>query len=401
MNTNKNLVLKSAITIFITVFLSSMTFAQTHFSGFSGAAVNIKGVQESSRPHFTIDGVFAGQFDILGRLQLRAGATIHTTDLLSGEFFQNVPASFNLDEFSATLRFPCTQVTRYISLFVGEMESIGSDIFLQRHFGIQPISSRISETWLGVRDSAIYPFSGFGLAYTLKLKTPQAFGAYVYMNEKEKQKRINADLRFGGVFPVASLDFSFGFGFPILSNDTSGTSTMSLNQRIQLHVGTTALIGNKHTATVYVQAGITRVILNAQEEEKPFSLSDIYFLIEPRFKANFMNFHFALFNFPESAVTDLFFVSNTLGCNLAIFAENIHAGIFNFTVGSHLTVSAHNASLDKFNEITPQNLSFQLSPFVETPLFRGTLMGRLTMDFMKIKEIHKTFKFTLGYTTTL
>lgn len=401
MNINKSLVFKIAYIAIIAIFFSIGAFAQTHFSGFAGTAGNIKSSQDSDKPHITIDGVFAGQLDLFGTLQLRAGATIHTSDLITGNVFQDVPAFFSLDELSATLRFPCNHATRYISLFAGEMESIGSDIFLQRHFGIQPISSRISETWLGVRDSVIYPFSGLGLAYTLRLKTPHAFGAHVYMNEIEKQKRINTDLRYSGIFPALSIDFSFGFGFPISSSEASGESSMTLNQRIQFHAGTSLLIGSKHTATLYLQAGITKVILNTQEGEKPLNLSDIYFLMEPRFRANFMNFHFALFNFPEDTIADLFFISNTLGCNLAIFAENIHAGIFNFTVGGHLTVSAHDASLANFNKITPHNLSFQLSPFVEASLFRGTILSRLTMDFMKITEIHKTIKFTLGYATTL
>lgn len=395
---NTQLIFKSVAIIFIALFFPSAMYAQTHFSGFAGAAGNLGSSQEPNAPQVTIDGVFFGQLDLFGKVYLRTGVTIHTEDLFSGEMFQNVPALFTLDEFSVTLRFPHTHVTHYISPFMGEFESVGSDIFLQRHFGIQPISSRISETWLGIRNSAIYPFSGMGLAYTAKLRTPQAFGAWVYVNEKIGQKYVNADFRFGGVFSIVSLDFSFGAGFPLLlGGGNSGTS----NQQIQLHTGTTILIGNRHNATLFLQAGITKIGLSPPKDEGPINLSDIYFLIEPRFKTDFINIHFTLFNLPKETVSDLFFISNTIGANLAIFVENIHAGFFRFTIGSHLTVSAYDSTLDKFNEITPQKLSFQLSPFIETPLFRGTLMSRFTIDFMKIAEAHKNIKFSLGYKVSL
>ena len=103
---------------------------------------------------------------------------------------------------------------------------------------------------------------------------------------------------------------------------------------------------------------------------------------------------------PHQLTEDRFFITNPLGCNLAIFAENIYASIFNLTFGAHLTISAQ-GTLENFNDISTQDLSFRLTPFAETPIGNGTLMTRFTMDFMKFTEIHKSMKFTLGYRARL
>lgn len=382
------------------LFTFPLAFGQTHFSGFTGVAGNIGTSTESGGVQFTADAFFSGQVDLFGVVLLRAGATVHTNNLLSIDVFNAVPARFTLDEFSITARFPCCHVTRYLSLFAGKYESIGSDLFLRRHFGILPIDSRLTETWVGITDATIYPFSNLGASYVLKLKTPQAFGLYFYVGDREGQPRGNVDLRFAGVFPILTVDFSAGVGFPITMQAADGGTALSLNRRIEFHTGFSTVIGNTHTASLFLQFGITKVLLNPEANEQALKLSDLYFLVEPRFRADFMHFHFSLFNMPQSAVQNLFFVTNTLGANLAIFAENIYAGAFNFTVGAHLTVSAQ-ADLKNVSSITSKDISFRVSPFIETPLFSGVLMSRFTIDFMKFAEMHKTIRFTLGYRTEI
>lgn len=398
---NRNFVTKHGIILVLAmVFSSSILFGQNHFSGFAGIAGNM-GADDDGKFQLTTDAFFAGQFDLLGRFQLRTGASIRTENLFTNEFLQNVPSFFSVDELSLTVRLPSQEVSHYLALFAGEYESIGSDLFLQRQFGILPVASRVSETWLGLNGTTIYPFEGFGGSYVLRLKTPQALGAYFYVNEKEDLRHMNFDTRFAGVFPLVTLDLSVGIGFPVETKDSSGENVVLLIRKMELHTGVTSVIGNEHTASLFFQFGLNKVIFNPDEAEKVLKLSDLYFLIEPRFKVDFMNFHFTMFNMPQRLMDDLFFISNPLGCNLAIFAENLHAGIFNFTVGAHLTLSAYGMTLDNFNNITSQNISLKLAPFAETPFGTGTLMTRFTIDFMRFSEIHKSMKFTLGYKSRL
>ena len=392
---------KPATILTITLFFSStVLFGQNHFSGFAGVAGNV-GAGDDDKFHLTTDAFFAGQFDLLGIVLLRAGATVRTSNLFSSEVFNRVPASFTLDELSITARFPCCHATRYVSLFAGEYESIGSDTFLRRHFGILPTGARFLEKRTGFVDTPIHTYSNLGASYILKLKTPQAFGLYFYANERDTQTRGSVDLRFAGVFPIVTLDFSAGIGFPIKTKEPEDKTSNPVTKSIEFHGGFSTLIGDHHTASLFLQLGVTKAILNPAETEKALQLSDTYFLLEPRFKVKSMNFHFALFNLPKETVQDLFFISNSVGCNLAIFADNIYSGVHNITFGAHITVSAKDISLDNFNSLTDKNLSFRVSPFVETPLHNGTLMSRLTMDFMEITRLHKTMKFTVGYKTKL
>lgn len=402
MNGSKNLGVKNvSACIFVLLFSLSATFGQVHFSGFAGVAGNIGGKADGDGAEFLVDSFFSGQIDLFGKVQIRAGATVNTGNLFSKEIFTGTPAQFKLDEFSVTARIHCCHLTRYLTLFAGEYESIGSDLFLQRHFGILPVNSRITESWMGITGTSIYPFSNLGASFVWRLVTPQAFGAYIYYRDTEK--RLNADVRFAGVFPVLTVDFALGMGFPLTQDTADDTNSLNLNRNMELHSGLTMVIGNAHTASLFMQVGITKVILNPDENEKALKLSDFYFLIEPRFKANFMNFHFTLFNLPERIVDDLFFISNNLGCNLGIFAENVYVGMFNLTMGAHLTVSVKDATLEKLDsvDINKDNISFQVAPFAETSLSNGTLMARLTMDFMQIQELHKTIEFTLGYKVRL
>lgn len=401
MRKKRTLVSKQAVVLALVLFFSSsLIFGKNHFSGFAGVAGNM-GADDDGTFQLTGDAFFAGQFDLLGMVLLRAGATVHTSNLVSSEVFNEVPASFTLDELSVTARFPCCHATRYVSLFAGEYESIGSDAFLRRHFGILPTVPRFLENWTGFADTAIYPFSSLGASYVLKLKTAQAFGLYFHANERDTQTRGNIDLRFAGVFSVVTLDFSAGIGFPMITKEPEGETASPVTKSIEFHGGLSTLIGNHHTASLFLQLGVTKAILNPAETEKALQLSDIYFLLEPRFRAKSMNFHFALFNLPRETVQDLFFISNSLGCNLAIFADNVYAGTLNMTFGAHTTVSAKDISLDNFNDLTDKNISFRVSPFIEIPFFDGTLMSRLTMDFMEITRLHKTMQFTVGYKTKL
>lgn len=415
MNTDKFFLPRNIVASIVISMLSlSIAFGQIHFSGFAGLVGNI-GTNEAKdaedKVQLTANTFFAGQLDLFNTVMLRTGATVHTGNFLSDIFFNTVEAQFTLDEFSVTARFPCCHVTRYISVFAGEYDSIGSDIFLRRHFGILPFASRLSENLAGTINTNIYPFSNLGASYILKLKTPQAFGLYFYAGERQVQQldmtedgkllRGNADLRFAGVFPIITLDFSAGIGFPIEIEKDAGKASMGLNQRLEFHTGLSTVIGNTHTASLFLQFGITKVILNPLDNQKALSLSDLYFWIEPRFRAEFMNFHFTMFNVPEDAIQDMFYLSGSLGASLAIFANNIYAGSFALTTGAHLTIATQNIAIDNMNNISSDNLSFRISPFIEIPLFEGMIISRFSIDFMEFAKMHTSIKFTLGYTTKL
>ena len=66
---------------------------------------------------------------------------------------------------------------------MGEYDPVGSDIFLQRQFGIPSFSSRLTESICGVSRAKIYEMSGIGGTYIIKLPQNLTFGANLYYNK--------------------------------------------------------------------------------------------------------------------------------------------------------------------------------------------------------------------------
>ena len=109
----------------------------------------------------------------------------------------------------------------------------------------------------------------------------------------------------------------------------------------------------------------------------------------------------ASINIPKETIQDMFYLSSSLGANLAVFANNIYAGPFTLTTGAHLTISTQNVGLSEINDVSSDNMSFRVSPFIEIPFFEGMFMSRLSIDFMKFEKMHTSIKFSLGYKTKL
>ena len=389
------------IFLFFLVACFTTAHAETYFSGYSGAVASINPVKNQKVPALTAQAFFAGQFDISGVFLLRTEISVETDNILDHGIFQDTPAYFSIDELSATTKFKTDSASHMAAVFLGEYESIGSDLFMQRQFGIRPIGSKMTETWLGLNGTTIYPFSGLGLSYMIRFLSPQAFAAYFYVNDKEDAHNLNLDFRYAGVADRAILDIALGMGFPIETKDAAGEDVVLLIRTMDLHAGFSLLLGNRHTNSLFLQCGVKRLRLNPNEEEKVLRLSDLYFLVEPRFATKRLNFHFALFNIPEDMANELFYVSNPLGCNLAIFSNNIQLGMFNLTFGTHITVSSPDTTLATINNLSIDNMSLQVAPFATTEVFGGTLNMAMKLDVLNIKKWYDSFKFTLGYKVQL
>ena len=98
-------------------------------------------------------------------------------------------SKFKIDEISVVFRSKGLNSTNYFSIFMGTYEPIGSDIFLRRQFGIQPIMSKITESWLGIAGSVIYPLFGMGIADVVHFSTQPLDSAV----PDENQDSVHAD----------------------------------------------------------------------------------------------------------------------------------------------------------------------------------------------------------------
>ena len=167
----------NALVLFFLVHIPAEIF----FNGYIGAKVDIakvetdesasKSEQEAQEREdgLGIQTFFTGQLNLSKSLMLRGEFSIQSDDIFDTGLFNYTEAIFCINELSATYVKPFLGNTQYISGFFGTFEPIGSDVFLQRQFGMKPITSLLTESWLGLRGSYIYPFYGAGASYILHL----------------------------------------------------------------------------------------------------------------------------------------------------------------------------------------------------------------------------------------
>lgn len=395
-------ILYTIFALFTMLFSAAAGFAAPFFTGYAGALASLKPVKDSSKPNLTAQAFFAGQIDLSGVFLLRTELSVQTDNISANGIFHDTPASFRIDEISATARFTSSGMSHFVGLFVGEYESIGSDLFLQRQFGITPIGSRIAETWRGLSGTSIYPFSDIGLSYVMRMHSPKAAGIYVYTNDKEDLMNINMDVRFGAVYRYATFDVAAGMSFPIENKTDAGEKVFLLIRTMDLHTGFSLLLGNTRTTSLFLQGGVKKIRVKPAADEQVLKLEDLYFIIEPRFAAENFHLNFTLFNFPPESVTDeLFYVLNPIGCNLAVYVDNLQLGTALLTSGVHATFSAGNTTLSNISHVSPDELSLQLAPFVSARIFGGTCNIAVKLDVFKLASWYDSFKFTAGYKVLL
>jgi hypothetical protein len=204
------------ITLLGVLFFSAFTLsAEITFSGYAGAKMDFYSVDtEKFDPGLKIQSFFSGQFVFSQNIILNTEFSLATDDIIDNSIFKEAPASFKVDEISLVIRKQFSTATNYLSAFMGTYEPIGSDIFLRRQFGIQPIASKITESWLGLSGSIIYPMFGAGGADVIHFNSvPLATGIYAYVNhELEDSYVFNGDLRFAGNFRYFTFDLAAGIG---------------------------------------------------------------------------------------------------------------------------------------------------------------------------------------------
>lgn len=418
--------------LLVSVFLAGSLFnvhAVPFFSGMAGAGLSFQPVPNAFLPQLYTDAFFAGQFDISQNLILRADVSVYTDNILGDNILKNTPAYFSLDEVSITYSGFLGTLSHYLSGFVGETDPIGSDLFLRRHFGIPSFGSKITETQRGITGTKIYPMSGIGGSYVLRLPFNMASGVYLYYNKTSLLQNIpavdgttevpaeaedtsltrmvdneslNIDLRFAGAWSAVNLDFAAGFTLPFEKTDSNEDKVILLIRRADLHTGISMLIGSSYTSSLLFQAGLTKLIFNPNElnNEQILAFKDVYILIEPRFVAKNAGFAFSLYNIPPEVSERLFYISNPLGVNVSIYSSNIQILGKPSQFGAHITLSVPESTI----QITPDMLNLQVAPFGTMNVGGGKLDAAVMCNVLGIVNF-TTFiqntRFSIGYKVQL
>lgn len=409
----------------LTVSLGAFALDMPFFSGYAGVLMDYQNEAEDDgfNPYWTAESFFTGQLDFNGNFLIRGEFCIQATDLFEHNIFEETSeknAFFRMEEFSLTYKLNTLHATHYFSLFLGNYEPTGSDVFIQRQFGILPVSSQITKSWHGLSGASIYPFYGGGFNYTYHPERNLVFSARAYENKQETSDSedyinvLNTDLRLAMLYRYFLMDFSLGLGFPLGETDDTGEDVVLIVRELQLHSGLTMILGNRQRSSFFMQLGFENFNITAKDDEPYINFKDIYFLLEPRFRFRACDFNFSLFNIPAGSADDMIFLKgmvyennadceNLLGANFTLESDHLYIGNTNFTFGFHTTFAWTNPDIENFKEdkstIKDWNKELYLTTFTEMPIFGGKLSAAITANCLGMDNWKGAFLGTLGFKT--
>jgi len=402
---------KHIIVISVFLFFFSALSAAPSFSGYAGLKLNFSANPDKKEfdPDLKIQAFLTSQINFSQNIWSHLEFSLNTGDLMGQSLFHETDSKFRIDEISLIFRGNLTDFSNYLSLFMGTYDPIGSDIFLQRYFNISSINSKLTDSYLGLSGSILYPHFGIGIADIVKLNNaPLAFGPYIYVNhEDSKYYVLNTDLRFASVMRYFTIDIAFGLGIP-LADKYRGENVIIAVEKVYWHAGTTILLGNNFTNSLFIQAGIYNASFNALNENTIFSPDDIYLLVEPRFVIKNTHLNISIYNLPKDTVNKLLLVEDTLGINANIYTTQSLKNIENLTIGSHVSLSLidknfYNLDIKNLNKLTEQDYNLNISPYITASLLSGELHILGTVKVMELfrGKADKAISIDIGYRTKI
>ena len=399
---------KHFISIFAAFFLTAGLFAATSFSGYAGGKLNYSAnpdYTDEYNPDLKLQAFFAGQFNFSQNMWSHLEFTINTQDLLGESIFHDTDAKFQIDELSIITRGNMYSSANYFSAFMGTYDPIGSDVFLQRYFNIKPIGSKITESYLGLAGSILYPHFGIGISDIIKLyNRPIAFGGYIYINHEDDDFYVfNSDLRFATVLRYLTLDFAGGIGVP-LADKYRGEDVIIAVEKVYWHAGTTFLLGNNFTNSLFIQAGIYNASFTKKQDSSIISPKEIYLLAEPRLFIGNGHLNISIFSLPQATVDKLLFVDDTLGLDANFYGETSTMGSNQLTFGSHFCVSFTGKYFNDIKDIKniySEGYHVNITPYITTTFLSGELHFQSTLRLNEFIDGHSERGITLdlGYRT--
>lgn len=397
------------------------------FSGYTGVLgayhSKLTAGEEKIDPELLTQSFFTGQFDITGRTFFRADMALATSDILQHSVFESTDAKFKLNELSLThLMHGTNGAIHALAAFMGTYDPIGSDVFLQRYLGANPISSRLTDSWAGMNGSPIYSYGSIGASYIYRSAYPFAAGAYVYYDKESASddedgdgKAINFDIRFACNFRYFTWDIEGGFNFEH-EDEVGGEKVIFAVTTANIHAGTSILLGNKSGTALFLQGGFKKISIDPDKDDDEDSkfldlkAEDMYILGELRLGGKGRHFVFTAFNLPQSRVEEMAYIHDSLGANIAIYSENFHCKNNDFVLGINTMLSFDGKFANDIKDLTKsstrdefkESMNLFFSPFFETQVFNGILKINAEINAMHFKYSDKAlFHCSLGFKTRL
>lgn len=392
-------------------------------------------------PMLSAQGYFGGQLQFQDTLILRGEFSVDAPDIWGKSLFEK-PArknsTFQIQEASAVCKLQSDPLTHYLSLFYGEYEPIGSDVFLQRQFGIAPIRSDLTSSFNSVNGIAIDESYGGGISYIARssnLERPLAAGFYLYRERKDwewkdlywREKNdfwedlywtrsrttrtpngvTGADFRIGGAFDYLTFDLRAGISLHDDDGAILGRDFVGFKAGLSLLAGKPTSVFN-----IFLQTGFTDLIMDPQHlisddtVYKKLAADSFYFLFEPRINLRQAKFSVTAFNIPYSQASKMFFLNNYNSgrkelqtyswqrrvnpCGIDFHASTnlIHLGETTLTTGMHVTLSMGGQTLHEMyrekeeerNSDNPWKKTVFISPYAKLPVHGGEVYAAASIS---------------------
>lgn len=395
----------SILSILILFTILTPAWTATFFSGYAGGKFDYAGdpTAENYSPDLKLQAFFSGQLNFSKNIWSHIEFSLDTQNLISESIFHETDSKFQIDELSIIFRNQGDASTKYFSTFMGTYDPIGSDIFLQRYFGLEPISSKITDSWLGLAGSILYPHFGVGVSEVTKMNNqPLAGGFYLYMNhENDNYYVFNGDIRGACTYRYFTADIAGGIGIPFIDSDPQYQGAW---QETNMHFGTTLLLGNNYTTSLFIQAGIYN-LTSSKITGNSINPSETYLLIEPRFIFGNTRFDLSIFSLPQDTVDKFIYIHDTFGADASLYTNSLTIGSKKFSFGTHVSFTLPKksfADLFDFDTLMDEGFNVNVSPFVSTKLFSGELQTLIQIQSMKFTEDiwGNAISMDIGYKTT-
>lgn len=397
----------------IIIILFALFSASIYAASFSGM-VGVRGDFFGDPIYSDFDGnlvlktYFAGSLAIVPNLFLRAEVSVATSDIIDESFFNEVPATFQLDELSLTYRAYSGAVTNYLSFYVGNYEGEGSDNFLTRYLGMARLSSRLCDNFLGLNGATINPKRTVGGSDIMRFTAaPVALGIYCDVNHYlDSSYTFNGALRLAMAFRYFSMDFLAGVGMPL--TDASDDLSYASLDRFYIKAAATMMIGNDVSGGLFIQGGLCDVPI-IKDSDFTIDEDHVYFIFEPRFRGKAANANLSIFYVPDvvlSTINDpvsFLYRNKTSGVALDIFSNVVTIGSGHYTFGGIVSASVpkYFSQYDDFyySDLALKDCKLLIAPYFDAHFFKGTLRFMVSVDAAQCNstDAPHCFSITLGY----
>ena len=437
-------------------------FALDFFTGLAELSVKFRvprnSIDDEVNP--VLDGFlsFDGQVNVGDLIYARVAMHITTEedpndklaqpDVADQGFFPNAVtgkkfsyAKFVLDEVSVTLKQRLAPFIQYFSVYAGNFEAPGTTTYVSRYLGVAPFSSQLMQTYFGDIGTSFYDRGGMGFSYTMRYrKVPLAFSVYANSERRLLWARdygiddrnipvddylvdiptpvthVSPGIRLAGAFQMIVFDFALNAVIPfetLTENEVPSEADYVLRTGVGLQGGLTLFVGNRFSQSLLFQAGLAEFFTT-----EAFKLDNLFLLLEGRLvDVAPVQFHLSVFALPTAKASEMFFVREPFGVNLAVVYKDFYSRTSrrNNTIGLNVTFSARNIGrvdeaetapeyqalkLDSFGTVpfNLQTMSLYIAPYFSASLFSGRLSFAVHLDMLHLAESwRETFAARLSY----